>query len=95
MVWADLRRSRLGYKFRRQQPIGPFIVDFVCFAKRLIVELDGFTHGLQQNHSYDRYRQRWLEADGFRVLRYSDDEVMEDRGAVLDSIATVLEQMEG
>jgi very-short-patch-repair endonuclease len=95
MVWADLRRSRLGHKFRRRQPIGPFIVNFVCLAKRLIIELDGFTHGLEQSYNYDRYRHRWLESNGFRVLRYTDDDVREDRGAVIDSIATVLEQMDG
>ena len=77
------------------KPIRPFIFDFVCFATRLIIELDGFTHGLEQNYNYDRYRHHWLESNGFRVLRYSDDDVRDDRGAVIDSIATVLEQMDG
>ncbi|MCP4306664.1 MAG: DUF559 domain-containing protein, partial [bacterium] len=79
MIWADLRMRQLGDKFRRQQPIGPYIVDFVCFAKKLVVELDGWTHSLEQNDRYDDLRQQWLEDPRFVVSPFPDDEAMEDR----------------
>jgi len=80
---------QFGHKFRRQQPIGPYIVDVVCFAKKLLVELDGWTHSREQNYQHDDVRQDWLEARGFTVLRFTDDEVMADRAAVGDTIFTV------
>ena len=89
MNWANLRMRQFGHKFRRRQPIGPYIVDFVCFAKKLVVERGGWTHGLQQNYQHDDVRQDWLEARGFTVLRFTDDEVMADRAAVGDTIFTV------
>jgi very-short-patch-repair endonuclease len=61
-----------GWKFRRQAPIGPYVVDFVCFAARLVVELDGDSHDEVQ-FDYDERRQTWLESQGFKVLRLSGD----------------------
>ena len=90
MLWSDIRGRQLGYKFRRQQPIGPFIVDFVCHEKKLIVELDGWTHDFAETHHYDLARQRWLEAEGFAVLRFSDDEVAEERDGVVAAIQMAL-----
>ena len=61
-----------GWKFRKQAPIGPYVVDFVCFAARLVVELDGSSHdGVR--FDYDEGRQAWLESQGFKVLRLSAD----------------------
>lgn len=91
MIWAAIRNKQLGHKFRRQQPIGPFIVDFVCFAKRVIVELDGWTHDLEQNQHYDVRRHARLEELGYRVLRFNDEDVLEDRVGVVDAICAVLE----
>jgi very-short-patch-repair endonuclease len=90
MLWADLRGRQLGYKFRRQQPIGPYIVDFVCFEKRLVVEVDGWTHQLEQNWEPDCERQDWLEGKGYAVLRFNDEDVRNDRGAVGDAIYSAL-----
>jgi very-short-patch-repair endonuclease len=90
MLWADLRNRQLGFKFRRQQPIGPFIVDFVCLEKKLIVELDGWTHDLEENEAYDRQRHQWLEREGYRILRFNDDDVMQDRTGVVDAIYLTL-----
>jgi very-short-patch-repair endonuclease len=61
-----------GWKFRRQAPIGPYVVDFVCFAARLVVELDGSSHD-EMRFDYDEGRQAWLESQGFKVLRLSAD----------------------
>jgi very-short-patch-repair endonuclease len=72
-LWSHLRRRQLDvWKFRRQAPIGPYVVDFVCFAARLVVELDGSSHN-EVSFDYDERRQAWLESQGFRVLRLSAD----------------------
>ena len=84
-LWDRLRRRQFaGYKFRRQQPLGPYIVDFVCFEQRLVVEVDGGQHALQV--AYDAARSAWLGAQGYRVLRFWDDEVLKDT----DAVATVI-----
>lgn len=67
ILWAHLAAKRfLGFKFRRQEPIGPYIVDFVCFERRLVVELDGAHHDEVAVKSYDAERSRWLCEQGFR-----------------------------
>jgi very-short-patch-repair endonuclease len=68
-LWYRLRRQQLnGFRFRRQHPIGPFIVDFVCLSEKLIVELDGGQHAEQI--TADSERTAWLEGRGYRVLRF-------------------------
>ena len=70
-LWHALRaRQFAGFKFRRQQPVGPYIVDFVCFEARLVVELDGDQHGSEQGIAQDRIRTQALEQDGFQVGRF-------------------------
>jgi very-short-patch-repair endonuclease len=89
-LWLRLRRRQiLGHKFRRQQVLGPFIVDFACLEKKLIIELDGGQHATQQ--PYDERRSRWLEQHGFRVLRFRDHQVFQELDAVLQSSAEALE----
>ncbi|MFW2338544.1 MAG: endonuclease domain-containing protein [Acidimicrobiia bacterium] len=70
-VWTLVRGKRLGWKFRRQEPIGPYIVDFVCIGRRLVVELDGDGHGGE----YDDRRDEYLGRLGFRVLRFDNDDL--------------------
>jgi very-short-patch-repair endonuclease len=77
IVWARLRSRRFaGYKFRRQMPVGRYIVDFVCLDRRLIIELDGGQHAEQVR--YDTERTAWLSSQGFAVLRFWNHEVLED-----------------
>lgn len=84
-LWRQLRAKRFsGWKFRRQQPLGRFIVDFVCFAQRLIVELDGAQHA--KASEYDGYRDGWLKQQGFRVLRFWNNEWSVQPEAVLEAI---------
>jgi very-short-patch-repair endonuclease len=84
-LWYHLRAHRfLGLKFKRQQPIGPYIVDFICMQKSLVIELDGGQHA--QAHAYDAQRSAYLEAQGFRVLRFWNNEVLNDTESVLDEI---------
>jgi very-short-patch-repair endonuclease len=73
-LWVLLKGRRLdGWKFRRQTPIGEYIVDFYCPAAKLVVELDGSSHGLDGRFEEDQRRQAWFESHGYRVLRFSAD----------------------
>jgi very-short-patch-repair endonuclease len=84
-LWYQLRAKRLlGRKFRRQQPIGNYIVDFVSFEGGLVIELDGGQH-LEQAEA-DAQRTAWLESQGFRVLRFWNDAVLKQTEAVLEEI---------
>ncbi len=90
-LWYALRDRRFcNYKFRRQQPIGPYVVDFVCFEAKLIVELDGGQHGGDVEQAYDHARTTRLEADGFRVIRFWNNELIESFDGVLDAIERAL-----
>jgi len=80
VLWSRLRR--------RQQPMGQYIVDFVCFEKRLVVEVDGSQHNEQQR--YDAFRTDWLESQGYRVLRYWNNEVLSETESVIDAICQEL-----
>jgi len=81
-LWSLLRSRRLSaYKFRRQFPIGPYIADFACFARRLVIELDGGQHASAQ--SYDEARTRYLESQGWRVLRFWNNDALANPEGVL------------
>ncbi|MBM4298225.1 MAG: endonuclease domain-containing protein [Deltaproteobacteria bacterium] len=85
LLWRRLRMWQVdGYKFRRQQPIGNYIVDFVCLEKRLIVELDGGQHAEQSE--YDSERDKWLCEQGFTVLRFWNNDVLDSIDAVAEKI---------
>ena len=86
LIWTVVRARRLaGLKFRRQHPIGPFYADFACVQMRVIVELDGGYHDFQYEGDLDR--QKYLEADGWQVIRFRNEDVLEDVEAVAISIA--------
>jgi very-short-patch-repair endonuclease len=83
-LWRVLRQSSLnGRKFRRQQSIGPYTVDFYCPAEKLIVELEGAAHDSEQSASRDEIRERLLRSQGYIVIRLENRHVMEDPDAVL------------
>jgi very-short-patch-repair endonuclease len=90
IVWQMLRKHRQrGFYFRRQYPVGRFILDFCCTKVKLCVEIDGPIHDEQRER--DAERTAWLEAMGFRVIRFRNDEVMEARHLVAARIQAVLE----
>ena len=90
-LWYLLRDRRFaGLKFRRQQPIGPYVVDFICFEKGLVVELDGAQHGTDKAVEYDAKRTAFLKSQGLRVIRFWNHEVNEDIEALRDAIARAL-----
>jgi very-short-patch-repair endonuclease len=87
-LWYRLRGARLsGHKFRRQHPIPPYVVDFYCDAARLIIELDGSQHGLEVDHA----RTSYLEAQGLKILRFWNNDVLQQMNAVLEVILSTAE----
>jgi very-short-patch-repair endonuclease len=89
--WKALERLPIdGSHFRRQVPIGPYVVDFACLSVRLVVELDGGHHGEPEQSRRDAARTAWLEAEGYRVLRFWNDEVQSNVNGVLDTIYAAL-----
>jgi very-short-patch-repair endonuclease len=91
LLWAALRDHRLnGASFRRQVPIKNFIADFVCHAAKLVIELDGGQHFSDQAEQADAARSAVIEAQGFKVLRFSNLDVMTNRDGVLETIASAI-----
>ena len=89
LLWRNLRgHQMLGYPFLRQEPLGRYIVDLVCYQQRLIIELDGGQYSEQVD--YDRERTRWLESRAFKVVRFWNDDVSQETDGVLESIRLAL-----
>ena len=86
-LWEYLRSRRLnGLKFVRQLPVDPYIADFACREKHLIVEVDGVTHSTDDELMYDQARTAYLESEGWRVLRVWNNEIFTNREGVLETI---------
>lgn len=84
-LWQRLRLRQLdGHKFRRQRPVGSYIVDFVCLKVKLIIEVDGGQHG--DNKVYDGKRDHWLKLHGYRVLRFWNNEVLSNIEGVMEIV---------
>jgi very-short-patch-repair endonuclease len=91
LLWSELRDHRLsGNGFRRQVPIHNYIADFVCHAAKLVIELDGGQHFSDDSERADAKRSAVIEAEGFRVLRFSNHDVMTNRTGVLETIAAAV-----
>ena len=89
LLWSYLRNRELGgWKFRRQYPVGPFIVDFICPEKNIVIEVDGGQHG--ENQELDEERSAYLNKMGYKVFRFWNNEVLQETEAVLDSIFAIL-----
>ncbi len=85
LLWQKLRNKQLeGYKFLRQQPVGPYIVDFVNFDKRIVIELDGGQHTMEEDR--DKKINAWLKAEGFHILRFWNNELFENLEGILEVI---------
>ena len=91
LLWRYLKAKRMnGLKFRRQEPIGRFIVDFVCYEKKLIIEADGSQHVLEKGK--DEARTQWLNAQGFKVMRFWNNEIMTNIDGVMERIKSECSQ---
>jgi len=89
-LWAALRDRRLqGYKFRRQHPIGPFIVDFACTKHHLVIEADGGQHDESPS---DARRTAWLEGQGWRVIRFWNNDILANTEGVVSTILQALSE---
>jgi very-short-patch-repair endonuclease len=89
-LWLRLRKRQLeGCRFRRQAPLGPYVVDFACLAARLVIEVDGGQHSWQAEK--DAARRSWLEANGFHVLRFWNNEVHGNLEGVLETVRRALQ----
>ena len=90
-LWAVLRNRGLdGYKFRFQQRFGPFYCDFVCHDRRLVIEIDGDTHVGDAAVASDARRDAYIAQEGYRVIRFTNDEVMSNLDGVADAIRSAL-----
>jgi very-short-patch-repair endonuclease len=91
-LWTALRGTKLnGWKFRRQHPIDRFVVDFACLTAKLVVEVDGATHGSPAALGHDADRTRVLESAGFRVIRIGNADIRDNLDGVLESILAAVQ----
>ena len=86
LLWQQLRGRKTGVKFRRQHPIGPYVVDFYCSQASLVIEIDGEAHNRGERPVRDRLRDQFLEENGYRVLRIAAVEVLRNVEAVAASV---------
>ncbi|MHB9074107.1 MAG: endonuclease domain-containing protein [Desulfobaccales bacterium] len=88
-LWRHLRNRELGgWKFRGQYPVGPFIVDFICLEKNIVIEVDGGQH--DENKELDLQRSAYLNRMGYQVLRFWNNEVLQETEAVLSAIFAII-----
>lgn len=87
ILWYHLKGKQLeGYKFRRQQSVGPYIVDFYCPQAKLVIEVDGDSHFLDEAIRYDRKRQKYIESFGLKFLRFTNIDIYESIDGVIEDI---------
>ena len=90
VLWQQLRRDHLkGHRFRRQHPVGPYILDFYCAVRRLCIEIDGATHDNAEQAAHDQRRTQWLEEQGIQVLRFMASDVLNARS--LEGVLAAIE----
>ena len=86
LLWQQLRQRPNGLKFRRQHPIGPYIVDFCCLQHKLVIEIEGIVHNMGEQPDYDQRRFQFIKDNGFRVIRVSAKRVLADVVSTGDAI---------
>ena len=92
-LWEELRNKKLkGYKFRRQHPVGVFILDFYCHTAKLAIEIDGEYHLEQEQQIYDRARTELLNQAGIKELRFTNQDILTNLSSVLETITQILEK---
>ena len=95
VLWEYLRQHPLGYKFRRQHPLGIYIVDFYCHKLKLVIEVDGSMHGLKEVQDADVERQRQLEMDGLKVVRFTNEKILKRKEEVIEQIILLINERVG
>ena len=94
-LWWRLRGEQLGYSFRRQHPIGPYVLDFYCAPARLAVEVDGHQHGTDEGREHDQRRDAFLATQGIRTIRFGNHEIIENLEGVVETIWNKLQEFGG
>lgn len=90
ILWKHLRGAQMnGYKFRRQYPIGPFVLDFYCAAIQLVIEIDGDVHALRSQIKHDQNREQYLKDKGLTIFHVTTHEIIENLDGVLKQIYTL------
>ena len=89
ILWQHLRRNQLGCKFRRQFSINSTVVDFCSEQLKLVIELDGWTHDFEKTQLKDAWKQRMLEDNGYKVVRYANEQIYGDIGVIVDEIKMI------
>jgi very-short-patch-repair endonuclease len=89
-LWSRLRGGQTGFCFRRQTPIGDYVVDFVCLKEKLVVEADGSQHYTDQGMEGDKRREEFLRSKGFRVVRFSNIDILRNEDGVVEKIVQEL-----
>ena len=90
MLWNALRKIKSDYHFRRQHPIGDYIADFICVKKNLVIEVDGAYHNSPTQQQDDIIRTEFLNNRGYSVIRFTNDEVLNDLPMVIEKIKRIL-----
>ncbi|MBR6838017.1 MAG: endonuclease domain-containing protein [Alphaproteobacteria bacterium] len=91
LLWNELKQSKLGYRFTKQKPIGNYIADFYCPEKKLVIEIDGWTH--DNKFEYDMKRDDYMKSLGINILRIYDIDVKRDMNTVLFWIKSTLDEL--
>ena len=86
LVWNYLRANQMGVRYHRQHIIGNYIADFACLSLNLIIEIDGLYHSLPEQQIRDEERTNWLENNGFKVVRFTNDDILYNLENVLERI---------
>lgn len=93
VLWQHLRGRKLGFKFRRQHPIGRYIVDFYCHDCQVVLEADGFIHLTDDNQAYDAERTEYLNHCGLTVLRFTNDDILLRTESVLSKVRNLIKTL--
>jgi len=93
MLWQRLKAGQIGYKFRRQHGIKQYIVDFYCPELRLMIEIDGSAHNFSQQQKHDFLRERKLEKLNFKVVRYNNNDIIENLDNVIINLKNICESL--
>jgi very-short-patch-repair endonuclease len=95
-LWQKIRKGKIkGLQFRRQHPLNIFIADFYCSKLKLVIEVDGEIHNLEENKEYDEGRNSYMKENGITVLRFKNEEVMENPRKVIEKIQTAIDDLLG
>jgi very-short-patch-repair endonuclease len=94
ILWGSLRKKQTGFKFRRQAPLGPYIADFYCPKLRLVIEVDGAIHTLDNIRERDKLRQKYLEDNNLIVIRFWNHQIFEDIDSVMEQIIYIANQID-